>query len=60
MTAEIPLSEVADVAIGRGSSTIARVDRQRIINVTADLNKDKIAANTVVSDLKEWFPEIDE
>ena len=56
--AEIPLSEVADVTIGRGSSTIARVDRQRIINVTADLNKDKIAANTVVSDLKEWFPEI--
>ena len=56
--AEIPLSEVAEVSIGRGSSTISRVDRQRIINVTADLNKDKVSANTVVSDLKEWFPNI--
>jgi multidrug efflux pump subunit AcrB len=56
--AEIPLSEVADVSIGRGSSSIARVDRQRIINVTADLNKDKVSATTIVSDLKEWFPDI--
>jgi multidrug efflux pump subunit AcrB len=56
--AEIPLSEVADVSIGRGSSTISRVDRQRIINITADLNKDKVSANTVVSDLKEWFPNV--
>jgi len=44
--------------IGQGSTTISRVDRQRIINVTADLNKEKIAANTVVADLKEWFPSI--
>ena len=56
--AEIPLSEVADVSIGQGSSTISRVDRQRIINVTSDLNKDKIAASTVVKDLKEWFPQL--
>ncbi|MEH6455422.1 MAG: efflux RND transporter permease subunit [Cocleimonas sp.] len=56
--AQIPLSEVADITIGRGSSTISRVDRQRIINVTADLNKDKISATTVVADLKKWFPTI--
>lgn len=56
--AEIPLSEVADIDVGRGSATISRVDRQRIINVTADLNKDKVDANAVVSDFKEWFPDI--
>ena len=56
--ASVPLSEVAEVTIGRGSSTISRVDRQRIINVTADLNKDKISANSVVSDLKMWFPDV--
>jgi len=56
--AQVPLSEVADIEIGRGSSTISRVDRQRIINVTADLNKEKISATQVVSDLKEWFPDI--
>jgi len=57
--AQVPLSEVADIQIGRGSSTISRVDRQRIINVTADLNKDRISATTVVADLKKWFPEIE-
>ena len=56
--AQVPLTEVADISIGQGSTTISRVDRQRIINVTADLNKEKIAANTVVADLKEWFPSI--
>ena len=56
--ASVPLSEVAEVTIGRGSSTISRVDRQRIINVTADLNKDKISANSVVADLKTWFPDV--
>ncbi len=54
--ADIPLSEVADIKIGRGSATITRVDRQRIINVTSDLNKDRVDANAVVSDLKEWLP----
>ena len=56
--ADMPLSEVAIIKIGKGSSTISRVDRQRIINVTADLNKEKINANKVVDDLKEWLPKI--
>lgn len=56
--AQVPLSEVADIQIGRGSASISRVDRQRIINVTADLNKDRISATTVVADLKEWFPTV--
>lgn len=56
--AQVPLSEVADVSIGQGSSSISRVDRQRIINVTADLNKDKVSATKVVADLKQWFPSI--
>ena len=58
--AEVPLSEVADIQVGQGSTSITRVDLQRIINVTADLNKDKISATTVVADLKEWFPIIEE
>jgi len=54
--AEIPLSEVADIDVGRGSATITRVDRQRIINITSDLNKERVDANAVVSELKEWLP----
>ena len=56
--AEVPLSEVAVIELGRGTSTISRVDRQRIINITADLNKEKIDANSVVSELKEWLPDV--
>jgi len=56
--ADIPLREVADIVIGRGSSTITHVDRQRIVNVTADLNKDRVDANAIVSDLKAWFPDV--
>jgi multidrug efflux pump subunit AcrB len=53
---DIPLSELANIKIGRGSSSISHVDRQRIINITADLNKEKTSANTVVADLKTWLP----
>lgn len=56
--AEIPLIEVADVALRQGTSKIARVDRQRILNVTADLNKQKVDANKVAADLKAWLPGI--
>ena len=53
---ETPLIEVADVALKQGTSKISRVDRQRILNVTADLNKEKVDANKVAADLKEWLP----
>ncbi|MEE9310151.1 MAG: efflux RND transporter permease subunit [Cocleimonas sp.] len=56
--ADVPLSEVAHIKIGSGSASISRTDRQRIINITADLNKEKINANTVVGDLKLWLPEL--
>ena len=56
--ADVPLSEVAVIKVGIGSSTISRVDRQRIINITADLNKEKTSANKVVGDLKTWLPEL--
>ena len=56
--AEIPLSEVAEIKLGIGTSTIQHVDRERIINITADLNKDKIDANSVARDLKAWLPGI--
>ncbi len=56
--AEVPLSEVATIKLGQGRSTISRVDRQRIINITADLNKEKVDANSVVADLKKWLPDV--
>ncbi len=52
---EVPFNEVAELDIGRGFSTIRRVDRQRAINVTADV--DPTIANTleVVASLEAGF-----
>ncbi|MCH7548843.1 MAG: efflux RND transporter permease subunit, partial [Candidatus Krumholzibacteriota bacterium] len=38
---EVPFSLVADAEMGRGFSSIRRVDRQRAINVTADVDETK-------------------
>lgn len=37
---EIPFARVAEVQTGRSFTSIRRVDRQRALNVTADVNKD--------------------
>ncbi|HSH08867.1 MAG TPA: efflux RND transporter permease subunit, partial [Oceanipulchritudo sp.] len=37
---EIPISEVAELDIGEGFPTISRIDRQRVINIQADADKD--------------------
>jgi multidrug efflux pump subunit AcrB len=37
---QVPFHEVADFAIGRGFSSITRVDRARTISVTADVDKE--------------------
>ncbi len=69
--ARIPISEVADVEYGVGYPSIARLDRQRIINVQADadknvVNSDKIAIalygkypgdpNSILSSVLEKYP----
>ena len=62
---EIAFSEVAEARYGRGFSTITRVNRQRTINVTADLKAgseqepDKILASLekeFLNDLGKSFP----
>ncbi|MDP0500290.1 MAG: efflux RND transporter permease subunit [Verrucomicrobiota bacterium JB022] len=40
---EVPFDEVAEADIGHGFSSITRIDRQRVINVTSDV--DKTSAN---------------
>jgi len=46
---EVPLLRVADVERGRGFSTIRRVDRQRVINVTADVDDEVANANEILA-----------
>jgi multidrug efflux pump subunit AcrB len=49
--AEVPFGTVADAELGRGFSSIRRVDRQRAINVTADVDSEVANAQEVISDL---------
>lgn len=52
---EVPFHEVADVEIGRGFSSIKRVDRSRAINVTADIDVSLANANEVIANLETTF-----
>jgi multidrug efflux pump subunit AcrB len=56
---EVPFSYVAEATMGRGYSTISRVDRKRIVSVQADIDKDAVAPDVVRGDLnKTIIPEI--
>jgi multidrug efflux pump subunit AcrB len=56
---EVPFSTVAEAEIGRGYSTIDRVDRRRAINVTAKVDSSKANENEVIAQLTEnELPEI--
>jgi multidrug efflux pump subunit AcrB len=49
---EVPFYAVARAELGRGYATIKRSDRQRVINVTADVDVKQVAANDVIADLQ--------
>ncbi len=48
---EVPFSEVASVSVGQSYSSIKRIDRNRTLNVIADINKDAGDIEAVKADL---------
>ncbi|MCK5879190.1 MAG: efflux RND transporter permease subunit, partial [Holophagae bacterium] len=50
---EVPFNTVAEAELGRGYSTIDRVDRRRSINVTAAVNPEEANANEVITRLED-------
>ena len=52
---EVPFYAVAKVSKGRGFATIKRSDRQRVINVTADIDLTEGNANEVLADLQATY-----
>ncbi len=52
---EVPFSTVADATIGRGFASITRVDRERTINVQAEVDESIANANEVLADMQEKF-----
>ena len=49
---EVPFSTVADYEIGRGYSTIVRIDRQRTVTVRADVDRNLSAPEAIISQLR--------
>ncbi len=62
---EVPFSEVAQLSMGRGYSVIKRIDRRRVVDVTADVNKETANVEAIKRDLETFlagiearFPEV--
>ncbi len=51
----VPLSHVARVTPGKSPSTITRIDRYRILTVTADIDKEKTNMAVLQKDLNEYL-----
>ncbi len=49
---EIPFAAVADIELGRGYSSITRVDRQRVVTVLADVDRDVVTPEAVLRSLE--------
>jgi len=49
----VPFSTVAEVVEGRGYATIARVDRRRVVTVTADVNEEEANASDINQNLRD-------
>jgi len=55
---EIPFLEVADITVGTSPSVIIRIDRQRTLNITADLNKETGNLGILKQDLTDYLDQL--
>ncbi len=49
---EIPFAAVADITLGRGYSDITRIDRQRVVTVRADVDRDAVTPEAVLRSIE--------
>ena len=54
----VPLLQIADVAIEQGFSRIRRVDGQRVLDVSADADKEAVDMPRIQEEMGQWLPEI--
>lgn len=52
---EIPFSEVAEIDMGQSFATINRLDRQRVLNITANIDRDATDFGTLISEIRDNF-----
>ncbi|MDR1384890.1 MAG: efflux RND transporter permease subunit [Planctomycetaceae bacterium] len=54
-TGEYPITELADIDVVRGYTTITRRNQQRSITVSADVDENRVNARTIIAVLKSEF-----
>ncbi len=57
--AEVPFTEVASASIGRSYARIKRLDRRRVVDVTADVNKESANIEAIKTDLLDYLASIE-
>ena len=55
---QVPFADVAELEVSRGALAIYRVDRERVVNVTADANKQTTDLSAIKRDLEAYFMEL--
>ena len=55
---EVPFSAVAAAKVTRGFANIQRTDRQRIVTVTANVNRVDTTPVIILDQFEAWFPEL--
>jgi multidrug efflux pump subunit AcrB len=56
---EVPFGDVAEVSFGKGYSSIARIDRQRTVTVSADIDPALVEPRQIIATMSETFiPEL--
>ena len=54
----VPLSHVAELIPGQSPSSIRRIDRYRVLNVTADVDKEQANMTVLQNDLRAYLDEL--
>lgn len=54
----VPFSSVADISVSSAPTVIRRVDRQRSINVTAEVDKDRVEPGEINREIGQRLPDI--
>ncbi len=57
---EVPFSAVAEVEISRGFASIRRTDRERVVTVTANVNRTLTTPAIILGEFEAWLPEFRE
>ena len=56
---EVPFSEVAEVSFGKGYTQITRIDRQRTVTVSADIDTAVVQPGQIIGEISdEFIPEL--